>query len=62
MEKLFCTLKEGEGIFGISAIKLKLMAQAGIIPACKAPMSKKWLIDIEKMKEVIRQEKPGHLA
>lgn len=56
MEKKFCTLKEGEQIFGVSAIKLKMMAQAGIIPAHKAPQSKKWLIDVEGMTDVIRKQ------
>jgi hypothetical protein len=33
------------------------MAQAGSIPAHKLPMSRKWLIDVEQMSDVIRNKK-----
>lgn len=53
-EKMFVTLKDAEAMFGIGSSKLKMMAAAGTIPATKAPGGKKWLIDVEAMKDVLR--------
>lgn len=56
-ERMFVTLKDAEEMFGIGYAKLKMLAQAKAIPAVKPEGSKKWLIDVERMKGFLRGDK-----